>query len=244
MSRAATARERTPPHPIRLYEQVRDSRTQKLGADHPATLTTLHNLAGAYHKDGRLPEAIRLFEQAAQGIAKRRFQHEHAHLIIPNTITAYEQAQQYDKAEGWRRQWLPFVKLRAGAESPAYAGELAMLGLNLLTQQKWSDAEPILRECLAIREKKEAKAWTTFNTQSMLGEALAGQKRYAEAEPLLVKGYDGLKAREKTIPPQGRARIPEALDRLIAFYTAVDKPEEVKKWQTERAKIIQKWTAW
>jgi uncharacterized protein HemY len=165
-------------------------------------------------------------------------------LIIPNTITAYEQAQQYDKAEGWRRQWLPFVKQRAGAESPAYAGELAMLGLNLLTQQKWSDAEPILRECLAIREKKEAKAWTTFNTQSMLGEALAGQKKFAEAEPLLVKGYDGLKAREKTIPPQGRARIPEALDRLIAFYTALDKPEEVKKWQAARAKIIQKWTAW
>jgi len=30
--------------------------------------------------------------------------------------------------------------------------------------------------------------WLTFNTQSMLGGALLGRKRYADAEPLLVKG--------------------------------------------------------
>jgi hypothetical protein len=120
-----------------------------------------------------------------------------------------------------------------------------MLGLNLLTQQKWPDAESTLRECLAIREKKEAKAWTTFNTQSMLGGALLGQKKHAEAEPLLVKGYEGIKTREKAIPNEVRDELlTEALDRLIALYTALDKPEEVKKWQAERAKFIQKWTAW
>ena len=33
------------------------------------------------------------------------------------------------------------------------AGQLASLGLNLLEQQKPSDAELLLRECLLIREK-------------------------------------------------------------------------------------------
>ncbi|HMO36467.1 MAG TPA: hypothetical protein PKA06_10535 [Gemmatales bacterium] len=92
------------------------------------------------------------------------------------------------------------------------------------------------RECLAIREKKEPEAWTTFNTMSMLGRALLGQKKYAEAEPLLVKGYDRLKAREETIPPQASTRIPEALDRLIELYTATNKPVEAKKYQELRAK--------
>ncbi len=70
----------------------------------------------------------------------------------------------------------------------------------------------------------------------MLGGSLLSQKKYADAEPLLLKGYEGMKAREKTIPPQGATRIPEALDRLIELYTATDKPEEAKKWRAERAK--------
>jgi hypothetical protein len=65
---------------------------------------------------------------------------------------------------------------------------------------------------------------------------LLGQKKYAEAEPQLLKGYEGMKLREKTIPPQGSTRLPEALDRLIELSTATKKPDEVKKWQAERAK--------
>jgi hypothetical protein len=70
----------------------------------------------------------------------------------------------------------------------------------------------------------------------MLGGALLGQKKYADAEPLLLTGYEGMKAHEKTIPSQGNTRIPEALDRLIELYTATNKPDEVRKWQAERAK--------
>ena len=45
-----------------------------------------------------------------------------------------------------------------------------------------------------------------------------------------------MKQRETTIPPQADTRIPEALDRLIELSTATNQPEEVKKWQAERAK--------
>ena len=45
-----------------------------------------------------------------------------------------------------------------------------------------------------------------------------------------------MKQREKAIPPPGIARIPEALDRLIELYTATKKPDDLKKWQAERAK--------
>jgi serine/threonine-protein kinase len=50
--------------------------------------------------------------------------------------------------------------------------------------------------------------------------------------------YEGLKTREKTIPTTGggELRIPEALDRLIELYTAINQPDEAKKWRAERAK--------
>jgi hypothetical protein len=223
---------------IPLLERVRDAIVKKLGPDHANTLTTLNNLAMAYQAAAKLPQAIPLFEQAATGIAKRRFQHQYTGRIIGNTSAAYEQAGQFDKAEGWRRQWLAVVKQQAGADSPAYASELAALGSNLLQQTKWADAEAILRACLAIREKKEPDDWRTFNTQSLLGGAHLGQKKYAEAEPQLLKGYAGMRDREEKIPKSGggELRIPEALDRLIEFYSATNKPEEVKRWQAARAK--------
>ena len=45
-----------------------------------------------------------------------------------------------------------------------------------------------------------------------------------------------MKQREKTIPAQGQIRLPEALNWLIDLSTATNKPDELKKWQAERAK--------
>jgi uncharacterized protein HemY len=174
-----------------------------------------------------------LYEEAAQGIEKRRFQHENAHLFIPNTIRAYEKAKQFEQAEGWRRKWLAAVKERAGADSLPFARELAALGENLLMQNKWTEAEAVLREGLAIREKKQPDDWTTFHTMSLLGDALLGQKKYAEAQPLLVKGYEGMKSREKAIPPEGKPDLADAIERLARLYEALDKPDEAAKRRQE-----------
>ena len=68
----------------------------------------------------------------------------------------------------------------------------------------------------------------------MLGGALLGQKKYADAEPLLLAGYEGMKQREKTIPPQDKdLRLREALERLVQLYEATDKKDEAAKWRKE-----------
>ena len=181
---------------IAVLEKARGAVVTTLGAEHPVTLTTLGNLASAYQDAGKVHQAIALFEQAAAGIEKRQFEYQHAGRLMCKAIAAFTAANQLDKAESWRRKWMAFVSQQDGAASPAYARELAALGLNLLQQQKWIDAEPILREAWDIRSKKEANDWRTFNTMSMLGGALLGQKHYAAAEPLLVKGYEGMSAGE------------------------------------------------
>ena len=48
-----------------------------------------------------------------------------------------------------------------------------------------------------------------------------------------------MKQREKTIPPPGKIRLPEALDRLIELSTATNKPDELKKWRAKRAKYAE-----
>jgi serine/threonine protein kinase len=217
-----------------LLEETLKLAKARRGADHPQTLTTMNNLAAAYLAARKPDQAMTLLREAAAGIEKRRFQHQYAELIVKGLINGYEWHKQFDQGESWRRKWLAVVKERSGAESVPYVGELEALGLNLLRQQKWTDAEPVLRDCLAIREKKQPDAWTTFSTQSRLGFALLGQKKYAAAEPLLRKGYEGMKQRAATIPEPGRQLyLTKAVEWLIALYEATGNKDEAARWRAE-----------
>ena len=106
-----------------------------------------------------------------------------------------------------------------------------------MEQKQWARAEPLLRECLTIRAKKAPDDWLTFGSQSQLGGALLGQKKYAEAQPLLLAGYEGMKERHAEIPPQAKARLPEAVERLVQLYEELGQKDEVAKWQKELAAI-------
>ena len=94
------------------------------------------------------------------------------------------------------------------------------------TEKKPAEAELKLRECLTIRQKIQPDDWTTFDTKSMLGEALLDQKKFADAEPLLLSGYEGMKQREDTIPSQEKPRLTKALERLVKLYEAWGKKDE------------------
>jgi tetratricopeptide (TPR) repeat protein len=226
------------PEAIVPFQQVRDGLVKKLGADHPDALMTLNNLAWAYWYAGKLSKALPLFEQAAAGFCKRRFLHESAEGIIANTIAVHEAANAWDKAESWRRAWMTHVKEKAGAKSLAYAGELTGLGWNLLRQHRWTEAESLLRESLKLQQSQSPEAWTTFNTLSQLGGALAGQNKHAEAEPLLLKGFQGMKARVKSIPRRSKVRLSESAHRLVELYRAMKRDDEARKWQQTLSNIV------
>jgi eukaryotic-like serine/threonine-protein kinase len=117
----------------------------------------------------------------------------------------------------------------------SYASELASQGSALLKQKKWPDAERALRECLTIREKAQPSAWTTANTKSMLGEALAEQKNYEVALPLLLAGYNEMKDRESAIPANAKPRLHEAAQRLVRFYEATGNNEKAEEWSKKAA---------
>jgi len=216
---------------LSLYEETLRLRRLKLGSDHPETLKSIYNLALFYQTTGKLELSLQLLQEAAECIEKRNFQYKNSFQLIASLCLCHERLKQYDKAEAWRRKLLPVVKDRFGADSLQYATELAALGLNLLQLEKWGEAEPLLRECLVIREEKQPNGWTTFNTRSILGGALLGQKRYAEAEPLLLTGFGGMKKREAQIPPHSRVRFHEGAERLVQLYDSTDKKDEAAKWQ-------------
>ena len=74
-----------------------------------------------------------------------------------------------------------------------------------------------------------------FQAENMLGASLAGQSHFAEAEPLLVSGYEGLKQRESRAPASAKQQIAEAGTRIVQAYEAWSKPERAAEWRARLA---------
>ncbi len=216
---------------IQILEETLVHQEMKFGRDNPDTLVTLATLGSAYKDAGRLIEALPLLEEVHR--AGKKYP-----MLIPTGGTLLEvYAKHGDNAKF--ANFLPIVMSEArtlSKENPTRFGLLAQIGAVLLEQQKWAEAEPILRECLTLGEKKQPNNWRTFETKSMLGGALLGEKKYAGLERLLLTGYEGMKKREKTIPPNRQSRIPEGINRLVQLYEATGKKDEAAKWRLERAK--------
>jgi hypothetical protein len=113
-------------------------------------------------------------------------------------------------------------------------GARAFLGKLLLAEKTYADAEPILSEVLAVRRRLIPESWQRFNGESMLGEALLGQARFAAAETLLLSGHEGLSLRREEIPQHVRAEILDnAARRLAEFYEATGRPEDARHWREQ-----------
>ena len=117
--------------------------------------------------------------------------------------------------------------------SPAHAAALAVQG-SMLLRKKPYEAELKLRECLTMRQKIQPDDWTTFDTKSLLGEALLEQKKLGDAEPLLVSGYEGMKQHADAIPSQDKLHLTKALERLITLYETWGKEDQAFRWRQER----------
>lgn len=116
-------------------------------------------------------------------------------------------------------------------DAPEIIGALAELNKLLLVEEKFTEAEPLAHECLTLREKKMPDDWRTFNSRSVLGGSLLGQKKYAEAEPLLLSGYEGMKKRESQNPTDTKARRKETVQRLVQLYEATGQSDQAAEWK-------------
>jgi hypothetical protein len=63
---------------------------------------------------------------------------------------------------------------------------------------------------------RQADDWQRFRAESLLGASLARQKKYFEAEPLLLEGYQGMVARKERIgAPDLYLCLPKTSSRAI-----------------------------
>jgi hypothetical protein len=60
---------------------------------------------------------------------------------------------------------------------------------------------------------------------------LAGQKKYADAEPLLLEGYRGMEARQDRIAAPDRFHLNLGGEWIVQLYQSWGKPEKAAEWE-------------
>jgi hypothetical protein len=115
---------------------------------------------------------------------------------------------------------------RAGHHVVARA--LMDLGRGLVLLKRFDEAEAALSESVSIFARSQASlphylAWS----ECWYGASLAGQHRYAEAEPHLVAAEQGLREARTTPPRHYR----QAVEQVVKLYEAWGKPDEAARWR-------------
>jgi len=215
-----------------LESQSVEIQRRVLGPEHPSTLSSLDNLARAYAEDGEYTRAEALFRQSLE--AERRVlgsEHPNSLSTASHMAHKYQRRGKFALAETYAAQALAGRRHALGSDNVDTMVSAENLALAYESQGKFAEAEPLAREALELNQKKQPDDWDRFRAESLVGASLAGQKKYAEAEPLLLDGYTGLVARKDRVLMPDWYHLDRAREWLIQLYQHWGKPEKAAEWR-------------
>jgi serine/threonine protein kinase/Tfp pilus assembly protein PilF len=222
-----------PPQAEALFSQVLEISTRVNGPEHSLTLLFMSNLAKAYDMQGKYSQAVALETKTLETSRRVLGPEDPLTLVsLEELASLYRRRGNYLMEETYTVELLAARRHLLGQENPKTIAVAAGLALAYRLQGKFAKAEPLAREVLEFYRKKQPDGWQRFRAETLLGTSLAGQKKYAEAEPLLMEGYRGMLARRDAIAAEDRNHMDLAREWLVRLYKAWGKPEkaaELKK---------------
>jgi serine/threonine-protein kinase len=200
------------------------------GPDHADTAAAMTTLAYALESVGRYQEAL---DQYARALPLRRkalgADHPEAAWTAYNYAALLQSRGECGRAVPLTDEVLALRGKTLTEAHPLVPATLQVRGLCLAATGRADEAETSFRDSLAVRLRSLPPGhWLVASSQSILGEHLHRQhRRFPEAEPLLLAGYDGLRA--KLGPTDARTRA--ALTRLVALYDAWGRREAAQSYR-------------
>jgi serine/threonine protein kinase/tetratricopeptide (TPR) repeat protein len=225
-----------------LYSQSLDIQRRVLGPEHPDTLISMNNLAIAYAAQDKYAQAEAGFSQAFE--TSRRVlgpEHPSTLAIVADFAFMYQRQGKYALAETHAAQALTGRRHALGPEHPDTIGSAADLALAYVSQAKFALSEPLSREAVAFYRKNQPDDWQRFRSETVQGASLAGQKKYTEAEPLLLEGYQGMVVRKELIGVQDWYHLDRAREWIVQLYQAWGKSDKAAEWRNKKSSTNKKY---
>jgi serine/threonine protein kinase len=215
-----------------LFRETSNLQKKALGPDHPETLITMNNLAVACREGGQLKEALLLFEETLKRKrAKQGLKNASTLITMGHLASTYSEMGRLSEALKLFDETLKLQKDELGVDYPYRLYFMNQTGACLLKMKDFDRARTVLSDCLTLRTRKVPGDWWTSYTKCQLGQAMAGLRRYDEAEGLLQEAQKELMARQVKIPGRYHRYVGEATQAIVDFYEACGKTELAAQWR-------------
>ncbi len=218
-----------------LLSETLETQRRVLGAEHRSTLLTMANLAINYGAEHKYAEAETLLSQTLQ-ITRRVLGPEHPLTLglHGNLAYVYQQEAKYQLAASYVSQALAGRRRTLGSDNPDTMESATDLALAYISQGKFDAGEPLAHEAFEFGRKKQPDDWQTFRAESLLGASLAGQKKYTEAETLLLAGYRGMVDRKEQMSAVNWYHLDRAREWIVRLYQFWGKPDRAAEWRSRQ----------
>jgi tetratricopeptide (TPR) repeat protein len=216
----------------RLYREVLAMSRETLGEENGRTLFIMRNLGQFLAYRRRFDEAEEFLRKAIE--ANGRIYGENS----GSTYNAVRDLAECLLLKGEHEEALALCRRFDAAVGPDSKGQpllngvaKSLVGAALIARGKYPEAEAALAKSLAAYEKHGPDLWQRYSNAALLGESLVLQEKFAQAEALLLQGYDGMTQRSATIPWCYKDRIIRAGEKIVRLYEAWGMPAKAREWR-------------
>jgi eukaryotic-like serine/threonine-protein kinase len=217
-----------------LMNQTLEISRRVLGPESISTLYAADNLAGTYSDLGKYAQAEALYSQTLAPTREVLGPEASLTLDMLSGMAAVYQAEgKYGLAETYAAQALAGLRHRSGPDNSYTMAAANDLTLVYVSQRRFAESESLARETEKLEEGKQPDDWQRFWAESLLGASLAGQKKFGEAEPLLLEGYRGLVERKDMMAVPDRYRLRSTREWIVQMYKAWGKSEKAVEWKAK-----------
>jgi eukaryotic-like serine/threonine-protein kinase len=206
--------------------------SRMLGPDNPNTLTYRISLADTWRDQGKYEQAEAAYKRILE--TQRRVlapESPDIPLALSHLAFLYQRQGRYALAEVTAAKVLAARRGASDAVDSDTMDSAADLALAYASQGKFSKSLPLAREAFDFGREKRPDDWQRFRAASILGASLAGLKKFAEAEPLLLEGYRGMIERTDKIAIADRYHLDMSRRWIVALYSAWGKPKQAEEWK-------------
>jgi serine/threonine protein kinase/tetratricopeptide (TPR) repeat protein len=215
-----------------LYRKVVDGLVRLEGKEDYDTFIMTEGLAWACVHDGKYAEGDSLFLHVLN--SQRRMlgnDHPFTLMTLSDWGAAYRYRGMYQVAETLLVEAVDGRRRKLGIGHPDTLVSLGDLGWVYVMEGKNVAAEHLLEEPVAKFPRGPTGIWQQSNVECALGAALAAEKQYARAEPLLTGGLRDMLVLKRTIPADEKFDLEAAARSTVKLYRDWHKLEQASKWQ-------------
>ena len=214
-----------------LYAAALAAYRRVLGDTHDHTVNAINGLADLCRDRGDLARSEALFNQAVEA-ARRGLGDEHPRTLdsMMGLARSYAAQGHYAQAEQMLATVLDSRRRVLGPERRDTLNTAIALADARLKQHEYAAAGTVLRNTLKTYERVAPDDFERYRCQGLPGATLAGEKKYAEGEPLLLAGYDGMVKVQDNVPAADRRAISDIAQRTASLYQAWGQPDKAAEW--------------